>query len=100
MPQGTIIRADLIKAVSQDIGFSHDLSADLLNAMLGHMTDALAKGETVKLAGFGKFSKQYKHERSGRNPNTGEIVPVAARHIVVFKPSAKLKHRVQLGCMK
>jgi len=100
MPQATIIRADLIKAVSQDIGLSQDVSADLLNAMLDHMADALTKGDVVKLSGFGKFYKHYKHERSGRNPNTGEIVPVTARHVVVFKPSAKLKHRVQLGCLK
>lgn len=100
MPQATIIRADLVKAVSQDIGLPHDVSAKLLSAMLNHMTEALIKEEAVKLSGFGTFYKRYKHERPGRNPNTGEKIPVAARHVVVFKPSEKLKTRVQMGCSK
>lgn len=91
---GTVTRADLAEAVYREIGLSRSESAALVESMIGHVSKSLQKGEHVKLAGFGTFSLRDKKERMGRNPKTGEDVPITPRRVLVFKPSQVLKERV------
>ncbi len=90
----TITRAQLGEAVYQEVGLSRNESAELLEAVLFQVSDALARGETVKISSFGTFSVRQKGQRIGRNPKTGEEVPILPRKVLVFRPSQVLKHRV------
>ncbi len=90
----TITRAQLNEAVYQEVGLSRNESAELLEAVLNHVSDALAKGETVKISSFGSFSVRQKGQRIGRNPKTGEEVPILPRKVLVFRPSQVLKNRI------
>ena len=90
----TITRADLGEAVYQEVGLSRNESADLLESVLEYMSDALIKGETVKVSSFGSFSVRRKGLRIGRNPKTGEEVPILPRKVFVFRPSQVLKSRI------
>lgn len=90
----TVTRADLAEAVYREIGLSRTESASLVEAVIDHVSGALAKGDKVKLAGFGTFSLRDKKERMGRNPKTGEEVPITPRRVLVFKPSQVLRERV------
>jgi len=94
MSTNTVTRADLTEAVYREIGLSRAESASLVESILDHMIGALLRGETVKFAGFGTFSLRDKSERVGRNPKTGEEVPITSRRVLVFKPSNVLKDRV------
>lgn len=91
---GTVTRADLAEAVYREIGLSRSESSTLVESMIGHISESLQRGEHVKLAGFGTFSLRDKKERMGRNPKTGEDVPITSRRVLVFKPSQVLKERV------
>jgi integration host factor subunit alpha len=91
----TITRADLSEAVYQEVGLSRSESAELLEAVLGEIIQALAKGDTVKLSSFGTFSIRRKGRRIGRNPKTGEEVPIFPRKVLVFRPSQVLKTRIK-----
>ncbi|GAB6053636.1 integration host factor subunit alpha [Magnetospira thiophila] len=90
----TITRAQLSEAVYQEVGLSRNESADLLEAVLNEVTDALGRDETVKISSFGSFSIRSKGERIGRNPKTGEEVPILPRKVLVFRPSQVLKARI------
>ncbi len=90
----TITRAQLAEAVYQEVGLSRSESAELLESVLKYTADALAKGETVKISSFGSFSLRQKGQRVGRNPKTGEEVPILPRRVLVFRPSQVLKARV------
>ncbi len=90
----TITRAQLGEAVYQEVGLSRNESAELLEAVLSQVSDALALGETVKISSFGTFSVRQKGQRIGRNPKTGEEVPILPRKVLVFRPSQVLKNRV------
>jgi len=90
----TVTRAQLGEVVYQEVGLSRNESAELLETVLGYMTDALAGGETVKISSFGSFSVRQKGRRIGRNPKTGEEVPILPRRILVFRPSQVLKNRI------
>ncbi len=90
----TVTRADLGEAVYQEVGLSRNESADLLESVLGFMSDALSAGDTVKISSFGSFSVRQKGQRIGRNPKTGEEVPILPRKVLVFRPSQVLKTRV------
>lgn len=90
----TITRAQLAEAVYQEVGLSRSESAELLEAVLTYTADALSKGETVKISSFGSFSLRQKGQRVGRNPKTGEEVPILPRKVLVFRPSQVLKARV------
>ena len=90
----TITRAQLGEAVYQEVGLSRNESAALLENVLNYMTDALAKGETVKISSFGSFSVRQKGQRIGRNPKTGQEVPILPRRVLVFRPSQVLKSRI------
>ncbi|MEE8351232.1 MAG: integration host factor subunit alpha [Rhodospirillales bacterium] len=90
----TITRAQLGEAVYQEIGLSRNESAELLKTVLSEMSNALARGETVKVSSFGSFSVRQKGQRIGRNPKTGEEVPILPRKVLVFRPSQALKGRI------
>ncbi|GEO81627.1 integration host factor subunit alpha [Pararhodospirillum oryzae] len=93
----TITRAQLSEAVYQEVGLSRNESADLLEMVLDEMSVALVRGETVKISSFGSFSVRDKGQRIGRNPKTGEEVPILPRRVLVFRPSQLLKARVNEG---
>ena len=68
-----------------------------MESVLSHMSDALVRGETVKISSFGTFSVRQKNERVGRNPKTGTEVPIPPRRVLVFRPSHVLKDRINEG---
>lgn len=100
MSSQTVTRADLAEAVYREIGLSRVESSDLVESVINHISDALLRGESVKLAGFGTFSLRDKKERMGRNPKTGEAVPITPRRVLVFKPSQVMRERVDSALSK
>ncbi|HSK31192.1 MAG TPA: integration host factor subunit alpha [Candidatus Limnocylindria bacterium] len=94
MSDSTITRAHLSEAVYQEVGLSRNESADLVEAVLELVSEALEKGDTVKISSFGTFSVRQKGQRVGRNPKTGEEVPIYPRRVLVFRPSQVLKSRI------
>ena len=90
----TVTRADLCEAVYQKVGLSRSESAELVESVLREIADCLVSGESVKLSSFGTFVVRSKTERVGRNPKTGEEVPILPRRVLVFKPSNVLKSRI------
>jgi integration host factor subunit alpha len=90
----TITRADLSEVVYQKVGLSRTESASLVETVLREIADSLARGENVKLPSFGSFVVRQKGRRIGRNPKTGEEVPIEPRRVMVFKPSNILKSRI------
>ncbi|AZU04185.1 integration host factor subunit alpha [Glycocaulis alkaliphilus] len=96
----TLTRADLADAIHRDIGVSRQESAQLVEAVLDMISDTLVKGETVKLSSFGSFQLRDKNGRVGRNPKTGEEVPIDPRRVLVFKPSQVLKERIDTALSK
>ena len=94
MAGDTITRAQLSEAVYEEVGLSRNESADLVEAVLEEIVNALSDGETVKISSFGSFSIRQKSQRMGRNPKTGEEVPILPRKVIIFKPSHVLKNRI------
>ena len=94
MAQGTVTRAQLTEAVYQEVGLSRNESAELVESVLAEVADALVRGDMVKLSSFGSFSVRQKGRRMGRNPKTGEEVPIMPRRVLVFRPSHMLKKRI------
>lgn len=97
MSQETITRTDLSEAVYQKIGLSRVESAELVETVLEIISDRIVEGESVKLSSFGSFLVRSKNERIGRNPKTGEEVPITPRRVMVFKPSNIFKKAVLDG---
>ena len=90
----TVTRADLCEAVYRKVGLSRTESAQLVEVVLDEISDCIIRGEPVKLSSFGSFIVRSKSERVGRNPKTGEEVPISPRRVMVFKPSNVLKDRI------
>ncbi|MFQ6019080.1 MAG: integration host factor subunit alpha [Kiloniellaceae bacterium] len=90
----TITRADLTEAVYQEVGLSRNESAQLVESVLDEVSSTLSKGEPVKVSSFGTFSVRQKAQRIGRNPKTGEEVPILPRRVLVFRASHVLKNRI------
>ncbi|MDO8287844.1 MAG: integration host factor subunit alpha [Parvibaculum sp.] len=90
----TITRAHLSEAVYQEVGLSRNESAELVESVLLEIGDSLSRGDTVKLSSFGSFSVRQKGGRMGRNPKTGEEVPIKPRRVLVFRPSHVLKELI------
>ncbi|MHA1548715.1 MAG: integration host factor subunit alpha [Alphaproteobacteria bacterium] len=90
----TITRADLSEAVYRSVGLSRTESADLVKLVIDEISDSIVRGEQVKLSSFGSFLVRSKGERIGRNPKTGEEVPISPRRVMVFRPSNVLKQRI------
>lgn len=93
----TITRMDLSEAVFNEVGLSRNESAQLVESVLQYVSDALVSGESVKISSFGTFSVRDKAARIGRNPKTGEEVPILPRRVMTFRPSHLMKDRVAAG---
>jgi integration host factor subunit alpha len=93
----TITRADLAESVYRKVGLSRTESADLVEMVLDEMRDAIVRGESLKISSFATFLLRDKNERIGRNPKTGEEVPITPRRVISFKASNVLKARIQNG---
>ena len=93
----TLTRMDLSEAVFREVGLSRNESAQLVEAVIQYMSDALVAGEQVKISSFGTFSVRAKKQRMGRNPKTGEEVPISPRRVLSFRPSHLMKERVAKG---
>ena len=97
MGDKTLTRMDLSEAVFREVGLSRNESADLVETVLELMSSALVRGEQVKISSFGTFSVRDKNARVGRNPKTGEEVPITPRRVLTFRPSHLMKERVATG---
>jgi len=90
----TLTRADLAEAVYRKVGLSRSESASLVEMIIDEISDAVVRGETVKLSSFATFQVRSKSERIGRNPKTGEEVPISPRRVMTFKASNVLKQKI------
>ncbi|WP_299844208.1 integration host factor subunit alpha [uncultured Roseovarius sp.] len=97
MSEKTLTRMDLSESVFREVGLSRNDSAQLIENVLEYMSDALVRGEQVKISSFGTFSVRDKSARVGRNPKTGEEVPINPRRVLTFRPSHLMKDRVAAG---
>lgn len=90
----TLTRADLAEAVYQKVGLPRNESAELVETVLKQIVTSLERGEAVKLSSFGSFGIREKGQRIGRNPKTGEEVPITPRRVLVFRASNIMKSRI------
>jgi integration host factor subunit alpha len=90
----TVTRADLTEAVIREVGLPRNESAELVENVIQEIEACLERGEQVKISSFGTFSVRQKRERVGRNPKTGETVPIAPRRVIGFRPSNIMKDRI------
>ncbi len=89
-----LTKADLAEALFLELGLNKREAKDFVELFFEKICEALGQGETVKLSGFGNFDIRKKGRRPGRNPKTGEEIPIAERRVVTFRASHKLKERV------
>lgn len=94
MKKPTLTRADLSEAVYHEIGLSRSESAQLVEQVLDSMSDAIVDGQNVKVSSFGSFIIRKKGGRVGRNPKTGQEVPIEPRSVLTFRPSQILRDRI------
>jgi len=94
MSSKTLTRADLTEVLHREVGLSRTESADMVNSVLDLISEALVNGHSVKLSSFGTFMVRSKRQRMGRNPKTGEEVPITPRRVLVFRPSQIMKNIV------
>ena len=90
----SVIRTDIAEAIYRNIGLSRNESVEIVATILEEMSLALEKGEKVKISSFGSFSVNSKNERIGRNPKTGQEVPITPRRVMTFRPSHILRDSV------
>jgi integration host factor subunit alpha len=93
----TVTRAQLSEAVYQEVGLSRNESAELVESVIAEISGALARGEMVKISSFGSFAVRQKGQRMGRNPKTGQEVPISPRRVLVFRASNTLKTQINSG---
>jgi integration host factor subunit alpha len=91
---GTLTRADLADALQREVGLSRADSSKLVEEILDYMCEALARGENVKISGFGTFVLRDKGQRIGRNPKTGVEVPIEPRRVLTFRASQMMRDRI------
>jgi len=90
-----LTKADMAESLFNELGLNKREARELVDLIFEELVASLAVGEQVRLFGFGNFYLRDKHERPGRNPKTGEKIPVSARRVVTFRPGNKLKARVE-----
>ncbi len=93
----TLTKAELAELLFEQVGLNKREAKDMVETFFGEIRDALERGESVKLSGFGNFQLRDKPQRPGRNPKTGEEIPISARRVVTFHASQKLKAMVDGG---
>lgn len=91
-----LTKADIANCIFDEIGLSKREAKEIVELFFEQICDALAKGQLVKISGFGNFELHDKDERPGRNPKTGEMIPVSARRVVTFRSGQKLRARVEV----
>ncbi len=89
-----LTRADMAESLFNEMGLNRNEASELVDSYFEELIACLAVGEQVKLSGFGNFDIRDKNERPGRNPKTGEKIPITARRVVTFRPGQKLRARV------
>ena len=97
MGSKTLTRADLAEAVVDKIGLPRNESHELVELVLSQISETLSLGEQVKLSSFGSFGIREKGRRMGRNPKTGQEVPITPRRVLVFRASNIMKDRINTG---
>ncbi len=90
-----LTKAAMAESLFNELGLNKREARELVDLLFEDMRAALASGEQIKLSGFGNFDLRDKNERPGRNPKTGEEIPITARRVVTFRPGQKLKARVE-----
>jgi integration host factor subunit alpha len=90
-----LTKADMAESLFNGLGLNKREARELVDSFFDDLRVALARGEQVKLSGFGNFDLRDKNQRPGRNPKTGEEIPITARRVVTFRPGQKLKARVE-----
>jgi integration host factor subunit alpha len=90
-----LTKADMAEHLFDELGLNKREAKDIVEMFFEEIRAALERGEQVKLSGFGNFDLREKKERPGRNPKTGEEIPITARRVVTFRPGQKLKQRVE-----
>ncbi len=91
----TLTKAELAELLFQHVGLNKREAKDMVETFFDEIRDALQRGECVKLSGFGNFQLRDKPQRPGRNPKTGEEIPISARRVVTFHASQKLKAQIE-----
>lgn len=91
----SLTKADLASALFDEVGLNKREAKEFVDAWFETIRQALEDGDAVKLSGFGNFQLRDKSQRPGRNPKTGEEIPISARRVVTFKPGQKLRARVE-----
>lgn len=92
---GALTKADMAETLYEEVGLNKRESKEMVDAFFNEISQALGHNEQVKLSGFGNFDLRDKNERPGRNPKTGEDIPISARRVVTFRPGQKLKTIVE-----
>ncbi|MDH4381576.1 MAG: integration host factor subunit alpha [Gammaproteobacteria bacterium] len=90
-----LTKADMAERLFDDLGLNKREAKELVEAFFEEIRFSLEQGQQVKLSGFGNFDLRNKNQRPGRNPKTGEEIPISARRVVTFRPGQKLKARVE-----
>ena len=90
-----LTKADMAEKLFEDLGLNKREAKELVEMFFEKIRQALENGNQVKLSGFGNFDLRDKNQRPGRNPKTGEEIPISARRVVTFRPGQKLKARVE-----
>ena len=90
-----LTKANMAESLFNELGLNKREARELVDSFFEDLRAALAVGEQVKLSGFGNFDLRDKNKRPGRNPKTGEEIPISARRVVTFRPGQKLKARVE-----
>ncbi|MDC0088544.1 integration host factor subunit alpha [Porticoccaceae bacterium] len=92
---GALTKADLAEMLFDELGLNKREAKEIVEMFYSEISQALENNDPVKLSGFGNFELRDKNSRPGRNPKTGEEIPISARRVVTFKPGQKLKARVE-----
>ena len=92
---GALTKADMAEKLYEELGLNKREAKEIVEMFFEEIRSALESGSQVKLSGFGNFDLRDKNQRPGRNPKTGEEIPISARRVVTFRPGQKLKARVE-----
>lgn len=95
-----LTKADLAEALFEQLGLNKREAKDFVDQFFEGIRNTLEEGEVVKLSGFGNFELRDKNRRPGRNPKTGEEIPISARRVVTFRPGQKLRNRVETALIE
>ena len=90
-----LTKAEMAERLYEDVGLNKREAKEFVDAFFDALREALEQGRQIKLSGFGNFALRRKNQRPGRNPKTGQQIPISARTVVTFRPGQKLKERVE-----